>query len=128
VKDQIPDESRRTAAANVISRWSSDVRGFLEQSRDRQQALARLMPRHDAMRPELTAALSDQAAAAGEMERHVLDDRFALKQQPTREERGRALLPSIEKRSIAAAARAAASAIIVSANRKLTALALRGEP
>ena len=89
VNKQVADESRRNAAGKVIGLWSSDVNGFLEQSKDRQEALARLMRRHDATRPEFTAFLSAQASANDEVEQHVLDYRFALKQQLTREEWGR---------------------------------------
>jgi len=89
VKKQVADESRRNAAREVIGRWSSDVKGFLKQSGHRQKTLAKLMRRHDATRPELTAVISEQASASDELDRRALDYRFALKEQLTREEWGR---------------------------------------
>jgi hypothetical protein len=89
VKKQVADENRRDAAREVISRWSSDVDGFLKQTGHRQKTMTKLMRRHDATRPELTAVISEQALASDEIDRRALDYRFALKEQLTREEWGR---------------------------------------
>jgi len=86
IKNLEMDEDRQDEALRLIKQWKKDGKAFWKADQKNMKKLFKLMKKYETTPGELDELVAAQDRNADENDRILLDNRFALKEQMTKEQ------------------------------------------
>jgi hypothetical protein len=86
IKNLEMDDERQDEALRLVKQWKKDGKAFWKADQKNMKKLFKLMKKYETTPEELDELVAAQDRNADENDRILLDSRFALKEQMTKEE------------------------------------------